>query len=221
MEISTKFRIFVIGKTLKMMHLNIEINSNITLRKEEWRDIPRYLGYYQVSTYGRVRAYPKEVSYMNPDGTFSCEVIGGGIIKPTFRNNGYASVGLVKNNMWERQESVHRLVAEAFIPNPYNLPIVNHKDENPSNNHIGNLEWCTHAYNVNYGTATERRSKTRRLHGSKIGMYSLDDDSLIRVFGSVAEISEHFGKDVHGNVLAVCNGRRKKSLGYKWRFMDE
>lgn len=203
------------------MCLSIEINSNITLMREEWRDIPRYLGYYQVSTYGRVRSYPKEVSYMNPNGTFSYKVIGGNIIKPQFHNNGYAAVTLVKNNAWERQEHIHRLVAEAFIPNPQNLPLVNHKDENPSNNHIGNLEWCTYHYNANYGTANERRSKTQRLHGTKIGMYSPDDDSLIRVFGCVVEISEYFGKDVHGNVLAVCNGRRKKALGYKWRFIDE
>lgn len=56
---------------------------------------------------------------------------------------------------------VHRIVAMAFLDNPNNYPIINHKDENPSNNHVDNLEWCTYKYNTNYGTAIERRSLSK------------------------------------------------------------
>lgn len=62
------------------------------------------------------------------------------------------------------RRSIHRLVAEAFIPNPNNYPCINHKDENPSNNNIDNLEWCTYKYNANYGTGVERQKLSRRKH---------------------------------------------------------
>ena len=81
-------------------------------------------------------------------------------------NNGYFDVTLFNENCKETFK-IHRLVALAFLPNPDNLPIINHKDENPSNNHISNLEWCTNKYNCNYGTKKERLSK--KLKGKFIG----------------------------------------------------
>lgn len=70
-------------------------------------------------------------------------------------NQGYLVV-----NLQGEKKRVHRLVAEAFIPNPDNLPVVNHKDENKSNPSVDNLEWCTYKYNNNYGTCQERRKET-------------------------------------------------------------
>ena len=74
-------------------------------------------------------------------------------------NLGYASVRLRRESDGQQKSyRIHRLVAEAFIPNPNNLPMVNHKDENRQNNDVKNLEWCTNRYNLNYGTARERQA---------------------------------------------------------------
>lgn len=70
------------------------------------------------------------------------------------------SQGYLVVNLQGEQKKIHRLVAEAFIPNPDNLPVVNHKDENKSNPSVDNLEWCTYKYNNNYGTCKERRKET-------------------------------------------------------------
>ena len=80
-------------------------------------------------------------------------------LKPNMDYRGYCSVELFGDRSRKRV-LVHRLVASAFIPNPRELPFVNHKDENPSNNDVSNLEWCTAKYNQNYGTVKERRKQT-------------------------------------------------------------
>lgn len=76
-----------------------------------------------------------------------------------YTRKGYSIVKLSINNK-AKEMKVHRLVANAFIPNPNNFPCVNHKDENKSNNNIDNLEWCTYEYNNSYGTRIERQSKS-------------------------------------------------------------
>lgn len=83
------------------------------------------------------------------------------ILKPRDNGRGYYRVTLMKDAK-PHQLSIHRLVALAFIPNPNNLPFINHKDENPSNNNVDNLEWCDAKYNNNYGTVKERLSKSHK-----------------------------------------------------------
>ena len=114
--------------------------------REEWRDIKGYEGLYQISNLGRVHSYYKR-----------------DILEPK-EDKGYLRVGLYKNGK-RKPYSIHRLVAEAFIPNPNNYPQVNHKDEDKSNNRVSNLEWCTAKYNINYGTHNKRMSESRK--GSK------------------------------------------------------
>lgn len=116
---------------------------------EEWRDVVGFEGYYQVSNLGRV----KSLDRVKCDGI---RMIGR--IRKTHKDAcGYELVQLRKDGIIKHY-SVHRLVATAFIPNPCNLPQVNHKDENRSNNVVGNLEWCTQLYNQRYGHRRERAS---------------------------------------------------------------
>ena len=117
--------------------------------KEIWKDISGYEGLYQVSNLGDVRS----LNYRR-NGELK-------LLKQATNKQGYKQISLYKNGKIKTYK-VHRLVAIAFIPNPNNLPVVNHKDENPSNNNVNNLEWCTVAYNNTYGTRTKRASESIR-----------------------------------------------------------
>lgn len=108
---------------------SIELFNNKT---EEWKDVIDYVGLYEVSNLGRIRNYKTHR-----------------IIMQSIVNSGYKRVTLYKNNK-PKTKLVHRLVAEAFLPNPDNLLVVNHKDENKLNNIVTNLEWCTQSYNTSY-----------------------------------------------------------------------
>lgn len=102
-----------------------------------WKPIVGYEGLYEVSNTGLIKSL-NFYRYKGPR-----------ILKPCQRPDGYLSVGLSKNNI-TKTKTVHRIVAEAFLPNPDGLEMVNHKDENRSNNNVDNLEWCSRAYNQNY-----------------------------------------------------------------------
>ena len=139
----------------------------------------------------------------------------GKVLKPCKNAGDYFQVCLNKNGK-QKNFYIHRLVAQAFIPNPDNLPCVNHKDENKTNNNVENLEWCTHEYNVNYGTGIERSAKAK-INGkrSKTVLQLLKDGSLVCVWPSASEVERqlHFNK---GNISSCCKGRRHSAHGYKW-----
>lgn len=122
---------------------------------EIWRDVKGYEGRYEVSNYGRVR--------QKIDLFKKCNKKAIKIIKPDInyiKRYGYLRVNPYKDNK-SKHFFVHRLVAEAFMPNPYNLPMINHKDEDRSNSRLDNLEWCTPKYNTNYGNAMLKSKLTR------------------------------------------------------------
>ena len=186
---------------------------------EVWKDIEGYEGLYQVSNTGQV----KSLNYK-----------GRGVVKllkQAINHNGYNYVILYKNGK-TKHYSVHRLVALAFIPNPDNLPIVNHKDENPSNNNVNNLEWCTIAYNNNYGTRNERAGKKIRelmigkkgkdANGSKpILMYD-KEGNFIRKFDCINDTNEYFGKkSAYKNVSKCLRGKYKTAYGYVFVYAEE
>ena len=117
--------------------------------EEQWRDISGYEGLYQVSNLGQV----KSMDYRHTGKEK--------VISSQTQKNGYLHVSLWKDRT-KRFFYIHRLVADAFIPNPDNLPEVNHKDECLSNNSVDNLEWCTSIYNANYGTRNSRMSNSKK-----------------------------------------------------------
>ncbi len=124
---------------------------------EIWKPIAGYEGCYEVSNLGRVRSLERYV----PSKCGSCRIVRASDVKQRLSNKGYFRVYLCVSQV-RKWKYVHRLVAEAFIPNPNNYPCVNHKDENPKNNCVDNLEWCTYSYNRNYGTLPERLYKARK-----------------------------------------------------------
>lgn len=151
----------------------------------------------------------------------------GRVLKPCKDKDGYLRVHLWKNGKGKRF-GVHRLVAQAFIPNPDNLPCVNHKDEVKTNNFVfvredgsvdfdkSNLEWCTHVYNMNYGTRNKRSAESK-INGkrSKTVLQLKKDGSLVRVWPSVNEVKRQLGYSV-GNISSCCRGKLHSAHGYKW-----
>ncbi len=134
---------------------------------EVWKSINGYDGLYEVSNYGRVRSLDH----------YDClgRLQRGRVLKPQRDGKGlYLHIGLWKDGK-SKPRNIHRLVAEAFIPNPNNLPEVNHKDENKLNNSVSNLEWCDHKYNNNYG------SKVNYYKGSKNPQAKLTTEQIIDI----------------------------------------
>ena len=113
---------------------------------EVWRDVAGYEGLYQVSNKGNVYSVERKVRGRK---------WGGITLNPIYDKGGYTTVNLYKNSK-SKAKKIHRLVAEAFIPNENNYLEINHKDENKTNNHVENLEWCTRGHNNNHGTRIER-----------------------------------------------------------------
>ena len=128
---------------------------------EVWKTIKDYPD-YMVSNTGKVKSLDRYLK--QPKSGFRKKE--GRILSPMINKKGYPYVHLSKDGK-SVSKRIHRLVAEAFIPNPDNLPIVNHKDEDKTNNHVSNLEWCTNKYNSNYGNRCQNISKTIRLWWEK------------------------------------------------------
>ena len=168
---------------------------------EIYKDIKDLEGLYQVSNFGQILS----LNYHRSGKPR--------LLKPDTIRNGYLKVLLYKDGK-KKKFLVHRLVAEAFIPNPDNLPCVNHKDEDKTNNSVENLEWCSHEYNINYGTHNERSAKTR---SKKVLQFTLDGE-LIREWPSISECGRN-GFSI-GNICECCNGERKSHKGYIWKYKE-
>lgn len=183
-----------------------------------WKDIVGYNGKYKISN----------------DGLVKSTVGNEKILKPFTTEKGYLKIRLSKKGK-EKNYRIHRLVAEAFIPNPNNYPQVNHKDECKTNNTVwinedgsidqekSNLEWCTNEYNVNYGTHNQRisNSLTNGKRSKQVYQYSLDG-KIINIWSSAAEC-ERIDNFKSSAVSACC--RNKFNIegnniykGYRWSY---
>ena len=166
--------------------------------KEIWKDIKDYEGLYQVSNLGRVK-----------------RITTGRVLKPLKHANGYLMVKLSKNSI-VYTKTVHRLVAEAFIPNPEHKSEINHIDENKTNNNVSNLEWMTRKENINHGTRTERMSKTQSIPIIATNIKTGES----KEFYGARECARQLGL-THGNITSVLKGRYKQTGGYIFKYKEE
>ena len=166
-----------------------------------WKNIKGYEGLYQVSDEGEVRS-------LNYRGNGEIQVL-----RSANNNYGYPTVVLVKNGK-HKTHTVHRLVASAFLSNPENLPYINHKDENRTNNTVSNLEWCTPTYNNTYGSRIEKFIKSK---SKPIRQFTLDGE-VVKDWESATQIAKITGYN-QGNIISVCNEKRKTANNYIWKYI--
>ena len=157
---------------------------------EIFKEIEGYEGLYQISNLGNVKSlkFGKERT-----------------LKPAKDKGGYLYVGLCKEGK-RKNHYIHRLVARAFLPNPNNYPIINHKNEIKTDNRVENLEFCDAKYNINYGTAIEKRSK--QVLCVETGV----------IYPSTMEVQRQFGFS-QGYISSACNGRYKQAYGFHWCYV--
>ena len=207
--------------------------------REVWRNIKGYEDLYQVSNLGRVKSLSRKI-FNGKNYYISKEKI----LKPAKDKDGYVQVLLYKNNR-HKTYKVHRLVAMAFLPNPNNLPQINHKDENKQNNYTSNLEWCTPKYNQNYGNRNKKSSESlkgrtlseetkKKMSKSHIGIHlgslSPKYDTGYKIqcletgeINTVRYFSEKIAKEQNKNPKSIMPdihrcivGKRKSASGFHW-----
>lgn len=191
------------------------------MEKEKWVPIKGYEGIYAISNLGRVRSLDR--AFVDIIGRNYIKI--GKVMKQTLcKQTGYWRIGLTNKDGVQKDHNVHRLLAEAFLPNPDNLPCVNHRDENRANNSICNLEWCSYQYNNTYGTATKRRSVSLKKYNEKnavsVCQFS-NDGSLINTHPSIKKACESLGVEDTGNIGLCINRKIKTAYGFVWRRLGE
>ena len=177
--------------------------------EEIWKEVPGYEGLYEVSNLGRVRS----LCYNHTGQTK--------VLKPHKNSKGYLLAHLCKEGK-KKFFIVHRLVAQAFLPNPDNLPEVNHRNEDKTDNRVDNIEFCTAKYNMNFGTRNKRAAKARLNHPALSKPVLQYDKSgiFVKEWPSTMEVERQIGWD-QGHISDCCLGKRQSAYRYIWRFVDD
>ena len=180
--------------------------------QETWKDVKGFEGLYRVSNFGRVLS----LNYRN------CGY--SKLLTPKCNNSKRLWVELSKNNV-KKQFLIHRLVAIAFIPNPNEYPQINHIDENPQNNRVDNLEWCTQEYNIKYylerHTPEERISKRysekyKQRNNMKVNQYTLNG-VLVKTWDNSRQVCIDKGWS-DWSISECCRNKRKTAYGFIWQY---
>lgn len=174
-----------------------------------WRDVTGYEGLYQVNERGEVKSLERTKS-----NNLGQQRVSERILAQVPDKDGYLRVCLSKDGK-HTPALVSRLVAREFIPNPDNLPVINHKDENKQNNNVDNLEWCTVRYNTCYGTGLKRAAMKQ---GRPV--VQMKDNDVISEYYSTHNAASQTGIP-QSNIYKACEGARKTAGGYQWRFKDD
>ena len=177
---------------------------------EEWKDVKGYEGLYQVSNTGRIKALKK----IDQRGRVRKERL----MKPVINSCGRPVVHVCKNGN-RKTFFVHRLIAEAFIPNPEGKSEVNHINGIKDDNRVENLEWVTRSENMLHAERMGLHSMKPSIEAHKKKVCQIADRVVIRIYDSVADASKATGIE-HSNRSLAANGKRGSAGGFEWRYYD-
>ena len=193
---------------------------------EEWKFVVGYEGKYQVSNLGRVRSVDHYVEQISSYGSHQRRLMRGRVLKQNKTRTGYMIVyfSTGKKYQWH---TVHRLVADAFIPNPYHLRDVNHTNGDKSNNRADNLEWCDNSYNVryhnvvknSYGRATDKKNSTS-MTTSKALLLMNEDEIPVDVFASLADAGRRYEAS-QNSIRRSARSHKPTKKGEQFFFVDD
>lgn len=173
--------------------------------KEEWRPVVGYEGYYMVSNMGNVK------SLGNGNSNNSKERI----LKQYKSGGGYLNVNLYKEGIIKHYR-VHRLVAQAFLPNPYNLPVINHKNEIKSDNRVENIEWCSYSYNNSYNDKAKKTGEKKSK--AIVGVHIISGEKVF--FSSAREAKKTLGI-AYQNICHCLKGKRHSAGNFQWFYAEQ
>ncbi|GIN67115.1 MULTISPECIES: NUMOD4 domain-containing protein [Bacillus] len=161
---------------------------------------------YQISNAGEVLSFKR-----NKNGIK---------MKPKIDKDGYFEIGIRDTNGKRVYFRIHRLVAKAFIDNPNNLPVVNHKDGNKQNNHASNLEWVTVAENTKHVFDVLGRKGQNGGNNKIVAKIDAENNCLLKIYNSIKDASEDVGVTIQA-ISNCLNGKNRTSGGFKWEFVDK
>lgn len=188
--------------------------------EEIWKDVKGYENLYQISNTGKIKSLER---YKNNHS--KKQLVKEKIRKQIVSKTGYYTCMLNKNGK-NKLFKVHRLIAEAFIPNPNNYPIINHKDGNKLNNDISNLEWCNYSHNgkeaYRLGLIKNNTYGIKKYNNSlkiKVNQYDLNG-KFIKQWESISDIQKELNYATT-NICRCCKGTYKTAYGYIWKYTKD
>lgn len=199
---------------------NEEFIQSIALPGEEWRDVVGYEGYYVVSSFGRIASVRGDYEYTRNGKTF-IRKNPPHICSTKAVANKYYYCMTFRVNYGHETKPVHRIVAEAFVPNPNNYNVVDHIDDNPQNNRADNLQWCTYSFN---NSKPHHRLNSSISHNGQIAynrtpIVQLKGSKYITTFPSMQH-AEQYGFS-HSAIHRVCNKKLKTHGGFEWMYLSD
>lgn len=202
---------------------NEEFIKVVSFGGEEWKDVIGYEGYYMVSSFGRIISLGRMIPPGRGGITERCK--SPQLIHPAPNPKGYYKCALCKNGKVYNAR-IHKIVAEAFIPNPNNYKYIDHIDTNTKNNKVSNLRWCTLKMNQNnplslikMSKAHIKRCKEGRMYVRPVVRISLNNNNDIKIYESIKNASND--GFLHQSISKCCLKQMHKHRGYRWMYLSD